>query len=197
MKFMNSRQKGISSAIISAVFLGLAPVFGKSAMILGFSPLALVAIRTFLAASLLLILIVITTVSSKEADEKYVNTLTRILIPIVIKLSEKIQPVSTDNETITIDQPELDGQPGKKPCGRQHKYHGHGNYQMRNRQWNLENKMNETVFLQKRDQNQCQNNAEGSGDGGGCRRYIQGQHQAVQKVRIREHVCKMFKGQRV
>jgi hypothetical protein len=44
------------------------------------------------------------TVSSKEADEKHVNTLTRILIPIVIKLSEKIQPASTDNETITTDQ---------------------------------------------------------------------------------------------
>jgi sporulation protein YlmC with PRC-barrel domain len=48
----------------------------------------------------------LTTVSSNEADEKYVNTLTRILIPIVIKLAEKIQPASTDNETITLDQPE-------------------------------------------------------------------------------------------
>lgn len=48
----------------------------------------------------------VTTVSSKEADEKYVNTLTRILIPIVIKLSEKIQPASTNNEAITLDQPE-------------------------------------------------------------------------------------------
>jgi hypothetical protein len=50
----------------------------------------------------------LTTVSSKKADEKYVNTLTRILIPIVIKLVEKLQPASTDNETITIDQPEED-----------------------------------------------------------------------------------------
>jgi len=48
----------------------------------------------------------LTTVSSNEADEKYVNTLTRILIPIVIKLVEQIQPASTDNETITIDQTE-------------------------------------------------------------------------------------------
>jgi len=56
---MNSRQKGISSAIISAVFLGLAPVFGKFAMIAGFSPLIVVAIRTVLAACLLLILIVV------------------------------------------------------------------------------------------------------------------------------------------
>jgi len=46
------------------------------------------------------------TVSSKEADEKYINTLTRVLIPIVIKLSEKIQPASPDKETITIEQPE-------------------------------------------------------------------------------------------
>jgi leucyl-tRNA synthetase len=48
----------------------------------------------------------VTTVSSKEADEKYVNTLTRILIPIVIKISEKIQLASTNNETITLDQTE-------------------------------------------------------------------------------------------
>jgi predicted regulator of Ras-like GTPase activity (Roadblock/LC7/MglB family) len=49
----------------------------------------------------------VTTVSSKEADEKYVNTLTRILIPIVIKLADKIQPASiSENETITLDQPE-------------------------------------------------------------------------------------------
>ena len=53
----------------------------------------------------------LTTVSSKEADEKYVNTLTRILIPIVIKLSEKIQPASIDSETITPEpepEPEED-----------------------------------------------------------------------------------------
>jgi hypothetical protein len=49
----------------------------------------------------------LTTVSSKGADEKYVNTLTRILIPIVIKLAEKIQPASfPSNETILPDQPE-------------------------------------------------------------------------------------------
>ena len=46
----------------------------------------------------------LTTASSKEADEKYVNTLTRILIPLVIKLVEKIQPASADSETITLDQ---------------------------------------------------------------------------------------------
>jgi hypothetical protein len=43
----------------------------------------------------------LTTVSSKEADEKYVNTLTRVLIPIVIKLVEEIQSASEENETIT------------------------------------------------------------------------------------------------
>ena len=48
----------------------------------------------------------LTTVSSNEADEKYVNTLTRVLIPIVIKLSEKIQSASIENEPVTTDQPE-------------------------------------------------------------------------------------------
>ena len=46
------------------------------------------------------------TVSSKEVDEKYVNTLTRTLIPTVIRLVDEIQPASTDNETTTLDQPE-------------------------------------------------------------------------------------------
>jgi predicted regulator of Ras-like GTPase activity (Roadblock/LC7/MglB family) len=34
----------------------------------------------------------LTTVASKEADEKYVNTLTQVLIPIVIKLVDEIKP---------------------------------------------------------------------------------------------------------
>jgi hypothetical protein len=41
------------------------------------------------------------TVSSKEADEKYVNTLTRILIPTVIRLLEKIHPALPGDETLT------------------------------------------------------------------------------------------------
>ena len=45
----------------------------------------------------------LTTVSSKGADEKYVNTLTRILIPIVINLLEKIQPASLDHEIVTSE----------------------------------------------------------------------------------------------
>ena len=50
------RNKGINAALVSAFFLGLAPVFGKAAM--GgadkFSPYAVVALRTGLAALLLL-----------------------------------------------------------------------------------------------------------------------------------------------
>ena len=45
----------------------------------------------------------LTTVSSKKADEKYVNTLTRVLIPIVIKLAQEIQSCSIANETIRSD----------------------------------------------------------------------------------------------
>lgn len=53
------RSTGINAALISALFLGLAPVFGKAAMGDGkFSPLAVVALRTSLAALLLVILIV-------------------------------------------------------------------------------------------------------------------------------------------
>ncbi len=48
----------------------------------------------------------LTTVSSNEADEKYVNTLTRVLIPIVIKLVDQIPPASAENETVPIAQPE-------------------------------------------------------------------------------------------
>ena len=42
----------------------------------------------------------LTTVSSKQADEKYVNTLTRVLIPIVIKLVDEIQSALPETETI-------------------------------------------------------------------------------------------------
>jgi len=45
----------------------------------------------------------LTTVSSKDADEKYVNTLTQVLVPIVIKLVEKIHPASADDETFTVE----------------------------------------------------------------------------------------------
>ncbi len=54
----NGRNTGINAALISALFLGLAPVFGKAAMGEGkFSPLAVVALRTSMAALLLVVLI--------------------------------------------------------------------------------------------------------------------------------------------
>jgi drug/metabolite transporter (DMT)-like permease len=54
----NGRNTGINAALISALFLGLAPVFGKAAMGMGkFSPLTVVALRTSLAALLLVIII--------------------------------------------------------------------------------------------------------------------------------------------
>lgn len=43
------RVKGIQAAIASAAFLGLAPVFGKEAILLGFTPFAAVFLRTGLA----------------------------------------------------------------------------------------------------------------------------------------------------
>ena len=52
------RIQGINAALISAFFLGLAPVFGKAAM--GpFSPLAVVAFRTGMAALLLLLIMAV------------------------------------------------------------------------------------------------------------------------------------------
>jgi drug/metabolite transporter (DMT)-like permease len=54
------RTTGINAALVSAFFLGLAPVFGKAAM--GpdkFSPLAVVALRTGMAALLLFLLMII------------------------------------------------------------------------------------------------------------------------------------------
>src|SRR6266542_708913 len=54
------RTTGINAALISAFFLGLAPVFGKAAMGADkFSPYAVVALRTGMAAMLLLLIMVI------------------------------------------------------------------------------------------------------------------------------------------
>ncbi|HEX6268626.1 MAG TPA: DMT family transporter, partial [Anaerolineales bacterium] len=59
-KMHGGRSTGINAALISAFFLGLMPVFGKAAMGADkFSPYAVVALRTGLAASLLLLLIVL------------------------------------------------------------------------------------------------------------------------------------------
>jgi drug/metabolite transporter (DMT)-like permease len=49
--------KGLNAAILSALFLGLAPVFGKQSISLGLSSEVIVALRTSLAAILLLIVI--------------------------------------------------------------------------------------------------------------------------------------------
>ncbi len=49
------RSKGVYAALASAFFLGFTPVFGKQAILFGLAPLAVVAIRTILAALLLLV----------------------------------------------------------------------------------------------------------------------------------------------
>jgi drug/metabolite transporter (DMT)-like permease len=54
---MKNNTKGILAALMSALFLGMAPVFGRQAILLGLAPLAVVAIRTALAALLMLLVI--------------------------------------------------------------------------------------------------------------------------------------------
>jgi drug/metabolite transporter (DMT)-like permease len=57
LKTHKGRTTGINAALISALFLGFAPVFGKAAMGDGkFSPYAVVALRTGMAALLLLLI---------------------------------------------------------------------------------------------------------------------------------------------
>ena len=51
------RSKGIQAALASAFLLGLAPVLGRQAILIGFSPLAVVAFRTGLAAGLLFLIV--------------------------------------------------------------------------------------------------------------------------------------------
>jgi drug/metabolite transporter (DMT)-like permease len=59
-KMPKGQLTGINAALLSAFFLGLAPVFGKAAMGLDkFSPLAVVALRTSMAALLLVTIITI------------------------------------------------------------------------------------------------------------------------------------------
>jgi drug/metabolite transporter (DMT)-like permease len=53
------RMSGIASALASALFLGLAPVFGRAAITSGISPLLVVAVRTGLAALLLLAIMLV------------------------------------------------------------------------------------------------------------------------------------------
>ena len=56
---MQKRNTGVRAALLSAVFLGLAPVFGKQAINLHISPLAIVGFRTVMAATLLFVIIAI------------------------------------------------------------------------------------------------------------------------------------------
>ena len=50
-----TRQKGIYAALASAMFLGMTPIFGKQAILLGAEPLAVVAMRTSFAALILFV----------------------------------------------------------------------------------------------------------------------------------------------
>ncbi len=53
------RNKGLYAALASAVFLGMAPVFGKYAISVGMPPMGVVVLRTSLAALLLLVVLLI------------------------------------------------------------------------------------------------------------------------------------------
>ena len=55
----NGKIKGIQAVAASALFLGMAPIFGKLAILFGFTPLAVVAFRTGIAFVLLFIIMLI------------------------------------------------------------------------------------------------------------------------------------------
>jgi drug/metabolite transporter (DMT)-like permease len=54
-----TRSKGINAALLSAFFLGFAPIFGKQAINLGLAPLGVVAFRTLFATILLFLAILV------------------------------------------------------------------------------------------------------------------------------------------
>ncbi len=54
---MHHRNKGIQAALISAFLLGMAPVLGRQAILSGFSPLAVAALRTVFATVLLFLIV--------------------------------------------------------------------------------------------------------------------------------------------
>lgn len=56
---LGQKGRGVLAAFASAVFLGFAPVYGKQAILAGFSPFAVVALRTSMAATLLLSIILV------------------------------------------------------------------------------------------------------------------------------------------
>ncbi len=55
MKGLSNQKIGITAALSSALFLGIVPIFGKVAITSGISPLTVIAIRTSLAALLMLL----------------------------------------------------------------------------------------------------------------------------------------------
>lgn len=59
LKSLAPRTKGILSALTSAMFLGMAPVFGKQAILFGLPWISVVALRTLLAAMLLLVVMLV------------------------------------------------------------------------------------------------------------------------------------------
>jgi drug/metabolite transporter (DMT)-like permease len=54
-----SHRKGVSAALASALFLGVVPIFGKAAILSGFTPFAVIAIRSLIATLLMLVVTVI------------------------------------------------------------------------------------------------------------------------------------------
>jgi drug/metabolite transporter (DMT)-like permease len=58
-QLFSPRARGIQAALSSALFLGLAPVFGKQAILLNVPPLAVVSLRTVLAAALMLVMMAV------------------------------------------------------------------------------------------------------------------------------------------
>lgn len=56
---LKGKSTGILAALSSSVFLGFTPIFGKLAINFGFSPLAVVALRTSMAAGLILIIFLV------------------------------------------------------------------------------------------------------------------------------------------
>jgi drug/metabolite transporter (DMT)-like permease len=56
MNYLN-RWKGIGAAVLSALSMGVLPIWGKEALLSGFTPLFVVAFRTTVAALLLLLLV--------------------------------------------------------------------------------------------------------------------------------------------
>ena len=55
----NPRTKGIVAALSSALFLGMMPIYGKQAILLGLSPYLVVAIRTLFATLIMLVFVIL------------------------------------------------------------------------------------------------------------------------------------------